>query len=136
MNRKDHNSERGHAREHDDQEAHNDNMLGGDLAIGDLDEDIMDDEFGDGKSSGRRQHDVDKDRRMFSRKKSCWFCAKKSAPDWKDPTSYAWLVNEFGKVCPSRITGLCAKHQREANTAIKRGRNMCLISHLSNQILQ
>ncbi|MBF0300266.1 MAG: 30S ribosomal protein S18 [Oligoflexia bacterium] len=95
----------------------------------------MDDDFdvkdGDKRYSG--QHDVDKDRRMFSRKKSCWFCAKKTDPDWKDPSSYAWLVNEFGKISPGRITGLCAKHQRHATTAIKRGRNICLIGYISGR---
>jgi small subunit ribosomal protein S6 len=50
--------------------------------------------------------DLDKDRKMFSRRKSCWFSAKKTSPDWKDPSSYAWLVNEFGKISPARVTGL------------------------------
>ncbi|MBF0313003.1 MAG: 30S ribosomal protein S18 [Oligoflexia bacterium] len=85
---------------------------------------------------GKRPYDMDKDRRMFSRKKSCWFCAKESNPDWKDPHSYAWLVNEFGKISPGRISGLCATHQRHATTAIKRGRNMCLLSYISNHTAQ
>lgn len=79
-------------------------------------------------------HDIEKDRKMFSRKKTCWFCAKTAAPVWKDPSSYAWLVNEFGKISPGRVSGICAKHQRAATTAIKRGRNLGLIGYLSNQV--
>lgn len=77
--------------------------------------------------------DLDKDRKSFSKRKSCWFSAKKTAPDWKDPSSYAWLVNEFGKISPARVTGLRPNFQRMATTAIKRGRAMGLISYMSNQ---
>lgn len=76
----------------------------------------------------------DKDKKMHSKRKSCWFSAKKTSPDWKDPKSYSWLVNEFGKISPARITGLTPRYQREANDAIKRGRNMLLISYQSNDI--
>ena len=74
----------------------------------------------------------DKDKKMHSKRKSCWFSAKKTSPDWKDPKSYSWLVNEFGKISPARITGLTPTFQRRANEAIKRGRNMLLISYQSN----
>ena len=78
--------------------------------------------------------DSDKERRMFSKKKSCWFSAKKTTPDWKDTSSYSWLVNEFGKISPARVTGLRPKHQRAATTAIKRARCMGLISYMSNRV--
>jgi ribosomal protein S6/ribosomal protein S18 len=86
----------------------------------------MDDEGGFGGD--------DKDKKMHSKRKSCWFSAKKTSPDWKDPKSYAWLVNEFGKISPARITGLTPTFQRRANESIKRGRNMLLISYQSNEI--
>jgi ribosomal protein S18 len=86
---------------------------------------------GEGRDGGGL-YDLDKDRRMFSRKKTCWFCAKKEEPDWKDTSSYDWLINEFGKVSPGRITGLCAFHQRSSTVAVKRGRNMGFISYVSN----
>lgn len=76
----------------------------------------------------------DKDKKMHSKRKSCYFSATKTSPDWKDPKSYSWLVNEFGKISPGRITGLTPKFQRRANEAIKRGRNMLLISYQSNEI--
>ncbi len=75
----------------------------------------------------------DKDKKMHSKRKSCWFSAKKTSPDWKDPKSYGWLVNEFGKISPARMTGLTPTFQRRANESIKRGRNMLLISYQSNE---
>lgn len=76
----------------------------------------------------------DKEKRMHSKKRSCYFSATKTQPDWKDPKSYSWLVNEFGKISAARVSGLTPKFQRQANAAIKRGRNMCLISYISNEI--
>jgi len=77
--------------------------------------------------------DSEKERKMFSKRKSCWFSAKKTQPDWKDPSSYSWLVNEFGKISPARVTGLRPKFQRMSTTAIKRGRCMGLISYMSSE---
>ncbi len=86
----------------------------------------MDDEGGYGGGE-------DKDKKMHSKRKSCYFSATKTAPDWKSPKSYSWLVNEFGKISPARVTGLTPTFQRRANEAIKRGRNMLLISYQSNE---
>lgn len=80
--------------------------------------------------------DAAKEKKLFSKRKSCWFSAKKTAPDWKDPNSYSWLVNEFGKISPARITGLRPKFQRMATTAIKRGRCMGMISYMSNDVIR
>ncbi len=79
-------------------------------------------------------NDNDKDKRRFSRRKSCWFCAKKIEPDWKNTESYSWLVNEFGKIAPSRVSGICATHQRKATEAIKRGRHIGFIGYVSNAV--
>ena len=78
--------------------------------------------------------DTEKEKKMFSKRKSCYFSAKKTAPDWKDPSTYSWLVNEFGKISPARVTGLRPRYQRAATTAIKRGRCMGLISYMSNNV--
>lgn len=80
--------------------------------------------------------DLFKERKAFSKRKSCWFSENKTQPDWKDPSSYSWLVNEFGKISPARVTGLRPKFQRMANTAIKRGRNIGLISHVSGRTVR
>ncbi len=78
--------------------------------------------------------DAEKEKKMFSKRKSCYFSAKKTQPDWKDPSTYSWLVNEFGKISPARVTGLRPKFQRMATAAIKRGRCMGLISYMSNRV--
>lgn len=80
------------------------------------------------------EEEGDKEKRMHSKRKSCWFSAKKTSPDWKDPRTYGWLVNEFGKISPARVTGLTPKFQRRACDAIKRGRAMGLISYTSNEV--
>ena len=72
-------------------------------------------------------------RKKFARKKTCWFAAKSIKADWKDPKTYGWLVNEFGKISPARVTSISRKHQRFANNAVKRARNIGLISQLSDQ---
>lgn len=76
----------------------------------------------------------DKDKKMSSKRRSCWFSANKTSPDWKNPATYKWLVNEFGKISPARVTSLRPRYQRQATVAIKRARNMGFISHLSNQV--
>ena len=70
---------------------------------------------------------------MFARRKSCWFTANKTAPDWKDPMSYAWLVSEFGKISPARVTGISRKMQRLATVNIKRARGIGLLSYMSGR---
>lgn len=80
--------------------------------------------------------DADKDRRRFVRKKSCWFTAKKISADWKDPQTFSWLINEFGKITPARISGISRKHQRLANRAIKRARQIGVASYLSGKTAQ
>lgn len=79
-------------------------------------------------------YDEGRDRKMFAKRKSDWFIAKKIKPDWKDPSTYSWLVSEFGKIQPARMTGLTPKNHRLAVAAIKRGRQMGLISYLSNYV--
>ncbi len=37
-------------------------------------------------------------------------------------------ITERGKVFPRRMTGTCAKHQRELSEAIKRARSIALIA--------
>jgi len=77
--------------------------------------------------------EVSRDPKRFVRRRSCWFTAKKIKADWKDPGTYAWLLNEFGKISPSRVTGISQKHQKWSTAQIKRARQMCLVSNLVNR---
>ena len=74
--------------------------------------------------------------KRFSRGKDCWFTARQLKSDWKDPQTYSWLVNEFGKILPARVSGVSRKHQRYVTTAIKRARNLGVLSHISNKTLE
>ncbi len=70
-------------------------------------------------------------KKRFSRRKNCVFTEKKVKADWKDPKTYEWLVNEFGKISPCRVSGISRKHQRFVTTAIKRARQVGLASYIS-----
>ena len=61
------------------------------------------------------------------RKKVCVFCVEKvDEIDYKDVTRLKKFTSERAKILPRRVTGTCAKHQRELTTAIKRA-PLCLI---------
>ena len=67
-------------------------------------------------------------KRRFPRKKICRFCADKlDEIDYKDIKRLRNLITERGKIIPRRISGNCAKHQRQLGTAIKRARNIALM---------
>jgi small subunit ribosomal protein S18 len=67
-------------------------------------------------------------RRPFPRTKVCRFCADSSLRlDYKDADILRGFVTERGKIIPRRISGNCAKHQRQLTTAIKRARNIALL---------
>ena len=67
------------------------------------------------------------------RKKVCVFCADKvSFIDYKDSAKLRKFISERGKILPRRISGTCAVHQRELNTAIKRARNVALLPFVTD----
>jgi len=86
-----------------------------------------------GRSGPRRGRPMGDDKAGFRRRgpvrrKVCRFCADKdSTIDYKDTRALSSFVTERGKVVPSRITGNCAKHQRQLTTAIKRARAVALL---------
>ena len=47
--------------------------------------------------------------------------------DYKDVAKLRRYITERGKILPRRISGNCAKHQRQMTTAIKRARNVALL---------
>jgi len=69
-----------------------------------------------------------KRRRGFGRRKVCRFCAEPNlVADYKDPQLLKYFITERGKIIPRRISGNCAKHQRQVALAIKRSRMIALI---------
>lgn len=63
------------------------------------------------------------------RKKVCVFCGKEHNIDYKDAATLKKYISESGKILPRRITGNCAKHQRELTSAIKRARHLAMLPY-------
>jgi len=68
-----------------------------------------------------------KERGRKPKKKVCSYCAEKVPVDYKEATRLRKYISERGKMLPRRISGNCAKHQRQLTTAIKRARIMALL---------
>ena len=66
------------------------------------------------------------------RKKVCIFCGKDNVIDYKDAAKLKKFVSERGKILPRRITGNCAKHQRELTVAIKRARQLSIMPYVQD----
>ncbi len=67
------------------------------------------------------------------RKKVCQFCAEKiDYIDYKDTARLRKYVSERSKILPRRITGTCAKHQRQVTIAVKRARQIALLPYVSD----
>ena len=76
----------------------------------------------DGRAGGRGG--------AFRRRKVCRFCTEKEAViDYRDAGNLKFFISERGKIVPRRISGNCAKHQREMATAVKRSRGIALIPY-------
>ncbi|MCC6543919.1 MAG: 30S ribosomal protein S18 [Nitrospirae bacterium] len=70
----------------------------------------------------------DREFKPYYRRKVCRFCTDKvPVIDYKDLQTLRGYISDRGKIMPRRISGVCAAHQRELNTAIKRARNIALI---------
>jgi small subunit ribosomal protein S18 len=74
-------------------------------------------------------------RRGFGRRKVCRFCADKALKvDYKDQGQLKYFLTERGKIIPRRISGNCAKHQREVATAVKRARMLAVLPYTVGQM--
>ena len=63
-----------------------------------------------------------------AKKKVCMFCIDKvDTIDYKDTAKLRRFISEKGKIVPRRISGNCAKHQRQLTVAIKRARTIALL---------
>ena len=69
-----------------------------------------------------------RDRGRRPRRKVCTFCVDKVEHiDYKDVAKLRRFITERGKILPRRISGNCAKHQRQVTVAIRRARNIALL---------
>ena len=66
------------------------------------------------------------------RRKVCSFCVDKiDTIDYKDVARLRRFLSERAKILPRRVTGTCARHQRELTVAIKRARQIALLPFVS-----
>lgn len=64
------------------------------------------------------------------RRKVCSFCVDKvEVIDYKDVARLRRFMSERAKILPRRVTGTCARHQRELTVAIKRARQIALLPY-------
>ena len=67
------------------------------------------------------------------KKKVCTFCVDHVDDiDYKDVAKLRRYVTERAKILPRRISGCCAKHQRQLTVAIKRARQIALMPYTSD----
>ncbi len=67
------------------------------------------------------------------RRKVCSFCVDRVPYiDYKDISRLRKYTSERAKIIPRRVTGTCAKHQRELTIAIKRARHLALMPYVSD----
>lgn len=66
------------------------------------------------------------------KKKVCRFCADKIEIDYKNVSLLRTFTTDKGKILSGRITGTCAKHQRELDKAVKRARMIALLPFTVN----
>lgn len=67
------------------------------------------------------------------RRKVCTFCTERDAViDYKNPAQLRKFISERGKILPRRMTGTCARHQRELTNAVKRARQIALLPYVTD----
>lgn len=73
----------------------------------------------------------DREKRPF-RRKSCKFCSEKvERVDFRETGRLAKYTSERGKILPRRVSGACARHQRQLASAVKRARGLALMPYVA-----
>ena len=54
--------------------------------------------------------------------------------DFKDERTLQRFLTERGKILPARLSGTCARHQRQLSTAIKRARELALLPYIKGHV--
>jgi small subunit ribosomal protein S18 len=79
------------------------------------------------RDRGGRGDDRDK-KRPVGRRKLCKFCGDETIKiDYKDAGLLKYFITDRGKLVPRRISGNCAKHQREITVAVNRARMIAMM---------
>ncbi len=68
---------------------------------------------------------------MKRARKSCAVCESGvRVLDYKDERTLQRFTTDRGKILPRRLSGMCARHQRQLSTAIKRARVIALLPYI------
>lgn len=71
-----------------------------------------------------------RDRGRRPKRRICSFCVDKVEDvDYRDAGRLKRYISERGKILPRRISGNCARHQRQLTVAVKRARTMALLPY-------
>lgn len=63
--------------------------------------------------------------------KACPFCETRVRfVDYKDERTLGRFITDHGKILPSRLSGVCARHQRQLAIAVKRARYLAIIPYI------
>ena len=72
-------------------------------------------------------------RNRKSRKKVCAFCMDKIENiDYKDVPRLKGYLSDRAKIIPRRVTGTCARHQRQLTVAVKRARHVAFLPYVGD----
>jgi small subunit ribosomal protein S18 len=72
-------------------------------------------------------------RQRRTKRKICAFCVDKVTDiDYKDSNKLKKFISERAKILPRRVSGCCAKHQRQLTVAIKRARHIALLPYTTD----
>ena len=70
-------------------------------------------------------------RNRKSRKKVCAFCMDKIENiDYKDVPRLKRYLSDRANIIPRRVTGTCARHQRQLTVAVKRARHLAFLPYV------
>ncbi|MDR0486233.1 MAG: 30S ribosomal protein S18 [Elusimicrobiota bacterium] len=85
-----------------------------------------------GQDAASRQGGGRMKKSPFVKKKICRFCAEKLEIDYKNTAMLRSCTTDSGKILSGRVTGTCAKHQRQLGAAVKRARMLAFLPFTTN----
>ncbi len=69
---------------------------------------------------------------MRRQQKACPLCESGiRLVNYKDEKTLSRFITDQGKILPRRMTGTCARHQRQLGTAVKRARYLAILPFIT-----
>jgi small subunit ribosomal protein S18 len=88
---------------------------------------------GKGRGKGKGKGKTKGKAKGLPKRKYCKLCLEKVGfVDYKDEKRLGRFVTDRGKIVPRRVSGTCARHQKQLTTAIKRARVLALLPFTSD----